>query len=245
MKGFLRYFFRIKFSFLVLAGLVTFFPDLFDGFRIKKTTDHRSNLLAESLWRDKDPYSYPRVVSPGTVVKVVLKSSLKIEYESEYKATFENDIRTVPDKKLISDLPSFTTNNTYMRSKVGKSKTNGKILGTMAVLVTSIDPGSGNLELEGSKTYAYGEERINLRLSGTISPGDLDKNKNISSDSVANLRVEFQGTLSPKELTNPNIQLKSITNPDGTVTRKAELSDTEKQELIMKNIKRVLGESNQ
>ncbi|TGL62700.1 endoflagellar basal body L-ring protein [Leptospira ognonensis] len=245
MIGFLRYFFRIKLSFLILASLVTFFPDLFDGFRLKKTSDHSSNLSAESLWRDKDPYSYPRVVSPGTVVKVILKSSLKIEYESEYKATFENDIRTVPDKKIISDLPSFTTNNTYMRSKVGKSKTNGKILGTMAVIVTSIDPGSGNLELEGSKTYSYGEERINLRLSGTISPGDLDKNKNISSDSVANLRVEFQGTLSPKELSDPNVQLKTITNPDGTVTRKAELSDTEKQELIMKNIKRVLGESNQ
>jgi flagellar L-ring protein precursor FlgH len=206
---------------------------------------NRQGLFAESLWRDKDPYSYPKVVSPGTVVKVVLKSSLKVEYESEYKATFDNDIKTVPDKKLVSDLPAFTTNSTYMRSKVGKSKTNGKILGTMAVLVVGIDPGSGNLELEGSKTYNYGEERINLRLSGTISPGDLDKNRNISSDNVANLRVEFQGTLNPRELNNPNIQMKTITNPDGTTTRRAELSDTEKQEIILKNIKRVLGESNE
>lgn len=187
MKRILRYLFRIKISYLLLATLVTFFPSLFEGFRWVKTSHSQSILQAESLWRDKDPYSYPKLVSPGSVVKVVLKSSLKIEYESEYKATFDNDIKTVPDKKLISDLPSFTTNNTYMRSKVGKSKTNGKVLGTMAVLVTSIDPGSGNLELEGSKTYSYGEERINLRLSGTISPGDLDKNRNISSDNVANL----------------------------------------------------------
>jgi flagellar L-ring protein precursor FlgH len=245
MKRALKYFFHIKIFFLILVSLISLFPNLFNEFRLERGSKNSSDLQAESLWRDKDPYSYPRSVSPGTVVKVVLKSSLKVEYETEYKATFDNDIRTVPDKKLISDLPSFTTNNTYMRSKVGKSKTNGKILGTMAVLVTGIDPGSGNLELEGSKTYTYGEERINLRLSGTISPGDLDKNRNISSDNVANLRVEFQGTLSPKELTNPNVQIKTITNPDGTVTRKAELSDTEKQELIMKNIKRVLGESNE
>ncbi len=245
MKRFLRYFFRIKLSYLFLVGLVTLFPQFFESFQLEKSSSMNSNLIAESLWRDKDPYSYPRLVSPGSVVKVVLKSALKIEYETEYKATFDNDIKTVPDKKLISDLPSFTTNQTYMRSKVGKSKTNGKILGTMAVLVVGIDPGSGNLELEGSKTYSYGEERINLRLSGTISPGDLDKNRNISSDLVANLRVEFQGTLSPKELTDPNIQIKTITNPDGSITRRAELSETEKQELIMKNIKRVLGESNQ
>jgi flagellar L-ring protein precursor FlgH len=244
MKYTLGLFFRIKISFLFLAILVSLFPDFFQAFKQDTAKGEETGLQAESLWRDKDPYSYPRVVSPGTVVKVVLKSTLKVEYDSEYKATFDHDIKTVPDKKLVSDLPTFTTNSTFMRSKVGKSKTNGKILGTMAVLVTGIDPGSGNLELEGSKTYSYGEEKINLRLSGTISPGDLDKNRNISSDNVANLRVEFQGTLSPKELTDPNIQMKTITNPDGTVTRRAELSETEKQELILKNIKRVLGESN-
>jgi len=221
------------------------FPNFFKSFQTENLNDKQQGLFAESLWRDKDPYSYPKMVSAGTVVKVVLKSGLKVEYDSEYKATFDNDISTVPDKKLISDLPSYNTNSTYMRSKVGKSKTNGKILGTMAVLVVGIDPGSGNLELEGTKTYTYGEERINLRLSGTISPGDLDKNRNISSDSVANLRVEFQGTLNPKELREPNIQIKTITNPDGTKTTRAELSESEKQEIIMKNIKRVLGESNE
>ncbi|PJZ82656.1 flagellar basal body L-ring protein FlgH [Leptospira meyeri] len=198
---------------------------------------------ADSLWKDKDPYSYPKTIQPGTVVKVVLKNGLRVEYESEYKATFDNDIKTVPDKKLVPDLPAYNSNSTYMRSKVGKSKSQGKVVGVMAVLVTGIDPGTGNLELEGSKVFNLSEERINLRLSGTISPEDLDKNRFISSDLIANLRVEYQGTLNPKELTSPNVQMKRITNPDGTVTEKAELSEQEKQEIILKNIKRLLGES--
>lgn len=201
------------------------------------------SLHAESLWKDKDPYSYPKTIQPGTVVKVVLKNGLRVEYESEYKATFDNDIKTVPDKKLVPDLPNYTANSTYMRSKVGKSKSQGKVVGVMAVLVTGIDPGTGNLELEGSRVFNLSEERINLRLSGTISPEDLDKNRFIASDLIANLRVEYQGTLNPKELGDPNIQMKRITNPDGTVTEKAELSDKEKQEIILKNIKRLLGES--
>lgn len=202
-----------------------------------------STLHAESLWKDKDPYSYPKTIQPGTVVKVVLKNGLRVEYESEYKATFDNDIKTVPDKKLVPDLPNYTANSTYMRSKVGKSKSQGKVVGVMAVLVTGIDPGTGNLELEGSRVFNLSEERINLRLSGTISPEDLDKNRFIASDLIANLRVEYQGTLNPKELNDPNIQMKRITNPDGSVTEKAELSDKEKQEIILKNIKRLLGES--
>ncbi|XDD44087.1 flagellar basal body L-ring protein FlgH [Leptospira sp. WS60.C2] len=201
------------------------------------------SVSAESLWKDKDPYSYPKTIQPGTVVKVVLKNGLRVEYESEYKATFDNDIKTVPDKKLIPDLPNYTSNSTYMRSKVGKSKSQGKVVGVMAVLVTGIDPGTGNLELEGSRVFTLSEERINLRLSGTISPEDLDKNRFIASDLIANLRVEYQGTLNPKELNDPNIQMKRITNPDGSVTEKAELSDKEKQEIILKNIKRLLGES--
>lgn len=201
------------------------------------------SLWGDSLWKDKDPYSYPKTIQPGTVVKVVLKNGLRVEYESEYKAIFDNDIKTVPDKKLVPDLPTYNSNATYMRSKVGKSKSQGKVVGVMAVLVTGIDPGTGNLELEGSKVFNLSEERINLRLSGTISPEDLDKNRFISSDLIANLRVEYQGTLNPKELTNPNIQMKRISNPDGTVTEKAELSEPEKQEIILKNIKRLLGES--
>ncbi|BDA78617.1 hypothetical protein LPTSP3_g15470 [Leptospira kobayashii] len=244
MTRFLKFSFKISIQ-IVLVIICSFvFSDFFGLFRTEEKGED-SGLYADSLWKDKDPYSYPKSVSPGTVVKVILKTGFKVEYESEYKATFDNDIKTVPDKKLISDLPSYNTNSTFMRSKVGKSKTNAKVLGIMAVLVTGIDPGSGNLELEGSKTYNYGEERINLRLSGTISPEDLDKNRNISSDLVANFRLEFQGTLNPKELNSPNIQMKTITNPDGTTTRKAELSDLEKQEILLKTIKRVLGESNE
>ncbi|TGN19292.1 flagellar basal body L-ring protein FlgH [Leptospira idonii] len=243
MKKVFKHSVKLVFHFVALLCLCFFFPDFFQSFREQNVSSGEFSLSAESLWKDKDPYSYPKAVSPGTVVKVVLKSGLKVEYDSEYKATFDNDIKTVPDKKLISDLPSYNTNNTYMRSKVGKSRTNGKILGIMAVLVTGVDPGSGNLELEGSKTFNYGEERINLRLSGTISPEDLDKYRNISSEQVANLRVEFQGTLNPKELNSPNIQMKRITNPDGTVSERAELSEREKQEILLKTIKRVLGES--
>ncbi|EKJ85670.1 flagellar L-ring protein precursor FlgH [Leptospira meyeri] len=220
----------ISLSYLLVFVVSIFFSDF-------------SLLAADSLWKDKDPYSYPKTIQPGTVVKVVLKNGLRVEYESEYKATFDNDIKTVPDKKLVPDLPAYNSNSTYMRSKVGKSKSQGKVVGVMAVLVTGIDPGTGNLELEGSKVFNLSEERINLRLSGTISPEDLDKNRFISSDLIANLRVEYQGTLNPKELTNPNVQMKRITNPDGTVTEKAELSEQEKQEIILKNIKRLLGES--
>lgn len=201
------------------------------------------SVLSDSLWKDKDPYSYPKNISPGSVIKVVLKQGFKVEYESEYKATFDTDIKTVPDKKLIPDLPAYNSNSTYMRSKVGKSKTSGKVLGVMSVLVTGIDPGTGNLELEGQKVLNLAEERMSLRLKGTISPEDLDKNRFISSDLIANLLVEFSGTLSPKSISSPKIELKQKTNPDGTISERAELSESEKQEILLKNIKRVLGES--
>ncbi len=235
---------------LSLQGLLCLFlferfPGLQTLFQSKEQFGSTSDLKANSLWKDKDPYSYPKFVSPGSIVKVILKQGIKAEYESEYKATFDTDVKTVPDKKLINDMPAFNTRNTFMRSKVGKSKTQSKILGAMAVVVTSIDPGSGALTLEGQRTFNFGEENVSLRLTGIVSPEDLDKARNVSSDQVANLRLEYKGTLTPKDLKDPNLQVKRIQNPDGTTSVKAELSEQEKQDILMKNIKRVLGESSE
>lgn len=236
MLSSLRTTLQIIFKILIFSLVYQIFPGIFEIYKPVV-------LSANSLWKDKDPYNTPRFISPGAIVKVILKNGIKAEYESEYKAQFDSDVKTVPDKKLVPEMQGYNVRNTYLRAKNGKSKTKGSIIGTMAVVVTSIDPGSGALTLEGSKIYNFGEETIALRLSGIVSPDDLDKTKTVLSDQVANLKLEYRGTLVPKELKDPNVQIKTIQNPDGTVTPRAELSQEEVQELLMKNIKRVLGES--
>ncbi|MCC6274435.1 MAG: flagellar basal body L-ring protein FlgH [Leptospiraceae bacterium] len=202
-----------------------------------------SILNYQSLWVDKDPYSSGQKIKVGSIVKVVLKDGLKSEYEFEGKKDETHTIKSVPDKKIIPDLTPFNSDRSLAKKKNGKSKTSGKILGTISVLVTEIEQATGNLILAGTKETYIDKEKNVLRLTGIASPKDLKEDKIISSDSIANLKMEFQGSISEEILKSPDVRLKETKNPDGTVSVKAELSENEKQEIILKNLKRMLGES--
>ncbi len=203
----------------------------------------QSNLFSQSLWVDSDPYSSGQKVKFGSIVKVIVKDGLKSEYEFEGKKDETHTIKSVPDKKIIQDLTPFNSDRSVAKKKNGKSKSSGKILGTISVLVTEVDPATGNLILAGTREIYIDKEKNVLRLTGVASPKDLRDDKVISSDSIANLKMEFQGSISEEILKSPDVRLKETKNPDGTVTVKAELSENEKQEIILKNLKRMLGES--
>ncbi|MCE9502091.1 MAG: endoflagellar basal body L-ring protein, partial [Leptospira sp.] len=70
-----------------------------------------------------------------------------------------------------------------------------------------------------------------------------EEDRTVSSDLIANLKLEFQGSVSKEMMEDPEVVIKENQNPDGSITYKAELSEKVKQMLILKNIKRMLGES--
>ncbi|MCK6380189.1 MAG: flagellar basal body L-ring protein FlgH [Leptospiraceae bacterium] len=201
------------------------------------------SLFSQSLWIDTDPYSSGQKIKVGSVIKVVLKDGLKSEYEFEGKKDESHTIKSIPDKKIVSDLTPFNSDRSLAKKKNGKSKSSGKILGSLSVLVTEIDPNTGNLIIAGTKETYIDKEKNVLRLTGIASPKDLKEDKIISSDLIANLKMEFQGSISEEILTSPDVRLKETKNPDGSVSVKAELSENEKQEIILKNLKKMLGES--
>ena len=201
------------------------------------------SLFSQSLWIDTDPYSSGQKIKVGSVIKVVLKDGLKSEYEFEGKKDESHTIKSIPDKKIVSDLTPFNSDRSLAKKKNGKSKSSGKILGSLSVLVTEIDPNTGNLIIAGTKETYIDKEKNVLRLTGIASPKDLKEDKIISSDLIANLKMECQGSISEEILTSPDVRLKETKNPDGSVSVKAELSENEKQEIILKNLKKMLGES--
>ncbi|EQA73080.1 flagellar basal body L-ring protein FlgH [Leptospira noguchii] len=195
-----------------------------------------------SLWTDKNPYSVRQSMKVGSTLYVKIRNGLQAEFELESNADETLTLKAMPDKKIIPDMPSYNNDRTITRKNKGKIKSIGKIKGNLTVLVTAINPNTGLLTIQGQKVNVINGEENSLLLSGTVSPEFVEKDLSIDSDKIANLQLNFNGKIRPQQV-SPPISIKTITNPDGSVTTKAELSEEEKQKLILNQLNRLLGES--
>lgn len=195
-----------------------------------------------SLWTEKNPYSVRQNIKVGSAVYVKIRNGLQAEFELESNADETLTLKAMPDKKIVPDMPSYNSDRTITRKNKGKIKSVGKIRGNLTALVTGVDPNTGLLTIQGNKSSLINGEENSLTLVGNVAPEFVDKDSSLDADKIANLRVSYNGRINPKEVVPP-IALKSVTNPDGSVTIKAELSEEEKQRLILNQLNRLLGES--
>ncbi len=199
---------------------------------------------AQSLWVDRNPYANGQDIRKGSIIRVMIKDGMKGDYVYEGGKDDSFVIRSHPDKKIVDEMRGFTADRSVAHRQNGKSKSTAKIIGSMSVLVTAVDPDSGLLTLAGTRDVGFDNAKNSLKLSGQISPLDVRDDKTIMSDMVANLKIEYATAPTKESLTDPDIKLKPVKNANGTETmQKAQLSNDEKQAIILKNMKRLLGES--
>ncbi|MCB1143745.1 MAG: flagellar basal body L-ring protein FlgH [Leptospiraceae bacterium] len=209
------------------------------------------SLGAQSLWVDTNPYSTGAAgLKKGIIIRVILKDGIKSDYKYESGKDENISIKFAPDKKSIPEIMGYNFDKSIVGVKNGKEKSQSKIIGVMAATVTEIDE-NGNLVLSGSREAKFDKGKSSLKLSGRVNPGELKEGNTVSSDMIADLVLEYNASPIDKNLNDPDVQMKPaldykgkpIIGPDGQPVQKAELSETERQKIILKNIKRLLGES--
>lgn len=201
-------------------------------------------LFAQDLsqWQDKNPYSRSQNLRVGSAIFVKLKEGFTAEFEIESTADENITIKAVPDKKVIPENPTYNTDRTIVRKNKGKIKSLGKLKGNLTAVVTAVDANTGLLTLQGQRSSTYNGEPSQVLLTGRLAPEFIARDNSVDADRIADLQIQFTGRIEPKNL-QPPITLKTINNPDGTVTVKAELSEEEKQRYILEQLNRLLGES--
>lgn len=203
-------------------------------------SQERSSL---SLWEDKNPYVSNPTIRMGDILTIRFIEPLKAEYQVEYKSDSDYKIKSNPDKNIIPEMKAFDGDQTIARRANAKSKTSGKIIGSMAVQVVGMDPGTGNLEIEGKREIRFENDRQILSIRGVVARQDIDSARVVPYEKIANLEINYLAHPTPRNIQNPDIGLKSTTNPDGSISYSSELSDLEKQEILLRYMKRLLGES--
>lgn len=202
------------------------------------------SLASQSLWQDRNLYSVGQDIRVGSSIQVVIKDGFRGEYTYDGGKEDSFVIRSNPDKKFVNENPNFRSDRNITNRQTAKSRTVGRILGNMSVLITAIDQTTGMLSLNGIREMGFDSGKTSLKLSGKVSLKDLKEDRTVSSERVADLKIEYNAAPTKEELKDPDVQLKKRKNANGTAEiEKAELSESEKQKIILKNLKRLLGES--
>ncbi|MCB1159302.1 MAG: flagellar basal body L-ring protein FlgH, partial [Leptospiraceae bacterium] len=190
-----------------------------------------------------NPYSSGQNVPVGTPIKVLITDNIKAEYFFESQRDENHSIKSTPDKKYVPEIKGFYSDRSVVQKDNGLTKSKNKFIGSLSVLVTARDPKTGVLNIAGNKISQFDNQIYEIRLSGLIAPDDLKNHRSIESDSIANLKIELISNPTKRNLQDPDIKMKTYPGRNGETIPRAELSESEKQQIILQYMKRMLGES--
>ena len=145
----------------------------------------------------------------GDILTIRLEEQTAAEKETEttISKSTSNSITnptlfgTTPQFGLPSKLPLANTNDnnlafslgsTHDFSGAGDSDQSNKLTGDISVSVVEVLP-NGNLVVRGEKVITINQGNEYIRISGMISPRDLDSNNTISSKRVADAQISYVG----------------------------------------------------
>ncbi len=153
-----------------------------------------------------DDYRARRV---GDILTVRLEEQTDAEKESETAVSKQNGYNmqnptifgTQPQFSLPGQLPLANTNNNNLAFSLnsnsdfqgeGESGQNNFLSGDITVSVVEV-LANGNMLVRGEKIVTINQGNEYVRLSGMISPRDIDANNTISSVRVADAQIAYTG----------------------------------------------------
>jgi len=74
----------------------------------------------------------------------------------------------------------------------GKIQRSGKLLGTITVIVKSVEA-NGDLNIQGEQSIEFNEEKQLIKLEGRVRPVDIQENNSIVSTKIANAKISYVG----------------------------------------------------
>jgi flagellar L-ring protein precursor FlgH len=145
----------------------------------------------------------------GDILTVMLEEKTEAEKETEttISKTTNNSITnptlfgTTPEFDLPSILPlantkdnnlAFSLGANHNFSGAGDSDQSNKLSGDISVSVVEVLP-NGNMLIRGEKVITINQGNEYIRISGMISPRDIDADNSISSKRVADAQISYTG----------------------------------------------------
>ncbi len=201
-------------------------------------------LTSQSLWQDHNPYSSAAArIGPGVILKLRVSEPVRIVYDYENSTDENIEVKLVPDRNITDFLTAAESNRSIVKRFSNRVNSRGRINFSMAVRVEALLEGDA-IAFSGTKLLIQENQisRQQIEVAGQIHREDIKPGRMIDSAHVADLQIVFTGAPIPRSRNLP-LKEEAGETPDAPPRPSAELSEREKQEILLEYLNRLLGET--
>lgn len=188
-------------------------------------------LNAKSIWRDKNLYSSEGDIAVGNVIVVSVNdiSDMKFNYSVNDKSN--SNVSSNPDMTITGFLPKVSANRKITNEDSTQFAGKGKM--SLSVATRVLNKVGAMYGIAGSRTYTFNGVTNIITITGLVDPS-LVKGRTIDSNNVADFTLEIRGVKQGINLQRPPLKKDETAN--------ANLTEEEKQKIIIDYLKKMLGE---
>lgn len=187
-----------------------------------------------SLWREKSLYTAGQQLKTGDVIVIAVDDITRMRFTMNVNSKNSSNVSSTPDVNITGFLPKVSADSKTATADLTDLQGKGDLNIEIAAQVAG-QTADGKYQVQGVKEYVFNGVSNRFEVSGIIDPA-LMNGRSIRSTDVVNFRLGVSGT---KEGLNLNIQRPAL-KPDETP--KAELTNDEKQRLIIDYLTKMLSE---
>ena len=171
-----------------------------------------SPATAQSIWKQsvnrRSLYADQSARQVGDLITIQIQESQIIQNnestsmakDSSLDAAITNfDIKP----NAFNTLPSVAMNSSREFEGSATYNKNGNFQASLTVMVIDVLP-NGNMVIEGSRDIRLDREHKRIRISGIVRPQDVAPSNTVSSSSVAQARISYEGSGPLTRSTNQN-----------------------------------------
>ena len=107
--------------------------------------------------------------------------------------TDDNTLNKYTNKYINRYNPTLTSNNSNTFNGTGKGSQSNSLKGQISVSVVKVYA-NGNLQVQGEKWLMLNNGNEYVRVTGLIRPSDISSDNTVSSQRIANARIQYGGT---------------------------------------------------
>lgn len=163
-------------------------------------------MVPGSLW---SLTSDSRAIRAGDVLTVVLQESTQASKQSGTSIGKSSNLSAKAGRLLGHPLPIDTDAGLKRDfNGTGSSSQQNALRGSVSVIVQRVMP-NGLLQVRGEKRLALNQGEEVVRLSGYVRVADIDPGNRVSSQQIANARIQYSGRGSLAEASQPGCLLRT------------------------------------
>lgn len=190
------------------------------------------SLNSSTIWVDKDIYIADRNLKVGDVIVVNVKDFSKLKFDMALVNNLSSNVESNPDVTITGFLPKVSANKNTKSNESTNFTGSSRIELAIASRVVELQ-NNGNSVISGTRIYTFNGVTNTLSVAGVVDPKHVSGGV-IDSGYVADFRIQITGRKEGLSIRKAQI------GADGTSS--SELTETEKQQIIIDYLEKIIRE---